>query len=100
MSTTNWCPQCHGDGYVPASWQGSDPEPDDEEPCDVCKGTGKIAPRYVSTACMSEPERREARFWGLVEQYEREHPDTGRGYAEDWAREVMEPDEYARYGFG
>ncbi len=43
MSTTNWCPQCHGDGWVPASWQGSDPEPEAEEPCDVCKNTGKVS---------------------------------------------------------
>ena len=95
--STNWCPQCHGDGYVPASWQGSDPEPEAEEPCAVCKGTGKIAIRYVSTACMDEWQRREARFWGLVEQYERMHPELERGYAEDWARECMEPNEYARH---
>jgi hypothetical protein len=91
------CPQCHGDGYVPASWQGSDPEPEAEEPCDVCKGTGKIAPpRFVSTCCMSESERREARFYALVEQYQREHPDLDGVYAEDWARECMEPNEFAR----
>ena len=40
--SANWCPQCDGDGYVPASWQGSDPEPEAEEPCGVCGGTGKI----------------------------------------------------------
>jgi RecJ-like exonuclease len=40
--STNWCPQCHGDGYVPAGWQGSDPEPDPEEMCDVCGGAGTL----------------------------------------------------------
>jgi hypothetical protein len=92
-----YCPSCDGDGWVPATWQGSDPEPDPEEPCGVCRGTGKVpAPRHLSTCCMSEPERIEARFYELVERYQREHPDLDEVYAEDWAREMLEANEFAR----
>ena len=95
--TTKWCPQCDGDGWVSAGWQGSDPEAEAEEPCSVCGGTGKVVPpTYVSTACMDEPQRQEGRFWDFVEQYKRAHPDLDEVYAKDWAREVMEPDEYGR----
>jgi hypothetical protein len=45
---------------------------------------------------MSEAERAEARYYELVEQYQREHPDLDEGYAEDWAREMLEPDEFKR----
>jgi hypothetical protein len=45
---------------------------------------------------MDEWQRREARFYELVERFQQEHPDMDEGYAEDWARECMEPDEYAR----
>jgi hypothetical protein len=45
---------------------------------------------------MSEPERAEARFYELVERYQREHPDLDVVYAHDWAREMLEPDEFER----